>query len=137
VFFVALPVLIWIVLSVGTDVRYFRTVILEEIGRDYVRTARAKGLSETTVLFGHVLRNSMIPIITRLTIIIPFLFTGSFLLEIFFGIPGLGSTLYTAITSSDLPVVKAFTMLGAVLYVFFNIVADVLYAVFDPRIRLE
>ncbi|MEZ4322175.1 MAG: ABC transporter permease [Myxococcota bacterium] len=136
-YFVALPVLIWIVLSVGTDVRYFRTVTLEEIGKDYVRTARAKGLSETRILFVHVLRNSAIPIITRLTIAIPFLFTGSFLLEIFFGIPGLGSTLYTAITNSDLPVVKAFTMLGAVLYVFFNIVADLLYALVDPRIGLE
>jgi len=137
VFFVALPVLIWVMLSVGTDVRYFRTVVLEEIGRDYVRTARAKGLSDTRVLFGHVLRNSAIPIITRLTIIVPFLITGSFLLEIFFGIPGLGSTLFTAITSSDLPVVKAFTMLGATLYVIFNIVADLLYAWFDPRIRLS
>ena len=137
VFFVALPVLIWITLSVGTDVRYFRTVVLEEISRDYVRTARAKGLSESRVLFGHVLANSAIPIITRLTIAIPFLVTGSFLLEIFFGIPGLGSTLYTAIQNSDLPVVKAFTMLGAVLYVAFNILADLLYAWFDPRIRLS
>jgi len=137
VYFVALPILIWIVLSVGTDVRYFRTVTLEEIGKDYVRTARAKGLSETRILFVHVLRNSAIPIITRLTIAIPFLFTGSFLLEIFFGIPGLGSTLYTAITSSDLPVVKAFTMLGAVLYVCFNILADLLYALVDPRIGLQ
>ncbi|MCB9675514.1 MAG: ABC transporter permease [Alphaproteobacteria bacterium] len=137
VYFVALPILIWIVLSVGTDVRYFRTVTLEEIGKDYVRTARAKGLSESRILFVHVLRNSAIPIITRLTIAIPFLFTGSFLLEIFFGIPGLGATLYTAITNSDLPVVKAFTMLGAVLYVFFNIVADLLYAIVDPRIGLE
>ena len=137
VVFVALPVMIWIVLSVGTDVRYFRTVALEEISRDYVRTARSKGLAESRVLFVHVLRNSAIPIITRLTIVIPFLVTGSFLLEIFFGIPGLGSTLYTAITNSDLPVVKAFTMLGAVLYVIFNILADVLYAAVDPRIRLE
>lgn len=134
--FVALPVLIWISLSVGTDIRYFRTVALEEINRDYVRTARAKGLPEHVVLFKHVLGNIAVPVITRLTIVIPFLITGSFLLEIFFGIPGLGSTLYTAITSSDLPVVKAFTMLGAVLYVAFNILADVLYAVFDPRIRL-
>jgi len=137
IFFVALPVLIWVLLSVGTDVRYFRTVVLEEIERDYVRTARAKGLSERRVLFGHVLRNSAIPIITRLTIIVPFLVTGSFLLEIFFGIPGLGSTLFTAITASDLPVVKAFTMLGATLYVAFNILADLLYAWFDPRIRLS
>ena len=137
VYFVTLPILIWIVLSVGTDVRYFRTVMLEEISRDYVRTARAKGLPEWRVLFVHVLRNSAIPIITRLTIAIPFLFTGSFLLEIFFGIPGLGSTLFTAITNSDLPVVKAFTMLGATLYVFFNIIADLLYALVDPRIGLD
>lgn len=135
--FVMLPILIWILLSVGTDVRYFRTVMLEEIGRDYVRTARAKGLSETRVMLVHVLRNSAIPIITRLTITVPFLITGSFLLEVFFGIPGLGSTLFTAISASDLPVVKAFTMLGALLYVFFNIVADVLYALVDPRIGLD
>ncbi len=137
VFFVALPVLIWVAVSVGTDVRYFRTVILEEIDKDYVRTARAKGLREGRVLFGHVLWNSALPIITRLTIALPFLVTGSFLLEVFFGIPGLGSTLYTAIQNSDLPVVKAFTMLGAVLYVAFNILADLLYAAFDPRIRLQ
>ncbi|HHO52391.1 MAG TPA: ABC transporter permease [Deltaproteobacteria bacterium] len=137
VVFVALPVLIWVSLSVGTDVRYFRTVILEEIGQDYVRTARAKGLGEGRVMVLHVLRNSLIPIITRLTIAVPFLITGSFLLEVFFGIPGLGSTLYTAIQASDLPVVKAFTMLGAVLYVAFNLLADLLYALVDPRIRLE
>ncbi|MCB9764930.1 MAG: ABC transporter permease [Alphaproteobacteria bacterium] len=135
--FLALPILIWIALSVGTDVRYFRTVALEEIGQDYVRTARAKGISELRVLFVHVLRNCAVPIVTRMTVIMPFLITGSFLMEIFFGIPGLGSTLYTAITNSDLPVVKALTMLGATLYVLFNILADVLYAVFDPRIRLS
>ena len=135
--FVALPVLIWVALSVGTDVRYFRTVALEEIGRDYVRTARAKGIPERTVLFKHVLKNCSVPIITRLTIIVPFLITGSFLMEIFFGIPGLGSTLYAAVTNSDLPVVKALTMLGATLYVIFNIVADVLYAALDPRIRVQ
>lgn len=134
--FVALPVLIWVALSVGTDVRYFRTVALEEIGRDYVRTARAKGITEGRVLFKHVLKNCSVPIITRMTIIVPFLITGSFLMEIFFGIPGLGSTLYTAVTNSDLPVVKALTMLGATLYVIFNIVADVLYAALDPRIRV-
>lgn len=135
--FVALPMMIWVVLSVGTDVRYFRTVMLEEIHRDYVRTARAKGLPERQVLFRHVLKNSAIPIITRLTIILPFLITGSFLLEVFFGIPGLGATLYAAIQNSDLPVVKAFTMIGALLYVLFNILADVLYAWADPRIRLS
>ncbi len=137
VFFIALPVMIWVAVSVGTDVRYFRTVVLEEIGKDYVRTARAKGLSEGRVLFVHVLRNSALPIITRLTIALPFLITGSFLLEVFFGIPGLGATLFTAIQNSDLPVVKAFTMVGAVLYVAFNILADLLYAYFDPRIRLS
>ena len=137
IFFVALPVLIWIAVSVGTDVRYFRTVVLEEISKDYVRTARAKGLSEAKVLFKHVLTNSALPIITRLTIALPFLITGSFLLEVFFGIPGLGATLFTAIQNSDLPVVKAFTMVGAVLYVAFNVLADLLYAYFDPRIRLS
>ena len=135
--FVALPVLIWILLSIGTDMRYYRTVALEEISRDYVRTARSKGVSERKVLFSHVLRNCLIPIVTRMAIIVPFLITGSFLLEIFFGIPGLGNTLYTAIGNSDLPVIKAFTMLGTVLYVIFDILADVSYAVLDPRVRLQ
>jgi len=136
VYFLALPIFIWVLLSVGTDVRYYRTVALEEIRKDYVRTARSKGLAERRILFTHVLKNCSVPIITRLTIAVPFLITGSFLLEIFFGIPGLGSTLLTAITNSDLPVVKAFTILGAVLYVIFNILADVFYAILDPRIRL-
>jgi len=136
VYFLALPIFIWVLLSVGTDVRYYRTVALEEIGKDYVRTARSKGLEERHILFTHVLKNCSVPIITRMTIAVPFLITGSFLLEIFFGIPGLGSTLLTAITNSDLPVVKAFTILGAVLYVLFNILADVFYALLDPRIRL-
>ncbi len=135
--FVALPILIWILLSVGQDLRYFRTVALEEIGRDYVRTARSKGVPERRVLYRHVLSNCAIPIVTRLVITVPFLITGSFLLEIFFGIPGLGGTLYTAIQNSDLPVIKAFTMLGTILFVAFNIVSDVLYAWFDPRIRLS
>lgn len=134
--FVALPCLIWILLSIGTDMRYFRTVALEEISSDYVRTARSKGVSERKVLFRHVLRNCAIPIVTRFAIVVPFLVTGSFLLEIFFGIPGLGSTLFTAIGNSDFPIIKAFTMLGAVLYIVFNIAADVLYAVLDPRIRI-
>jgi len=137
VFFLALPICIWILLSVGTDIRYYRTVALEEINQDYVRTARAKGLSEPVILFKHVLRNCSVPIITRMTIAIPFLIMGAFLLEIFFGIPGLGSVLYVAIFDSDFPVIKAFTMMGAILYVIFNILADVLYAYFDPRIRLS
>ena len=137
IYFLALPIFIWVLLSVGTDIRYYRTVALEEINQDYVRTARAKGLSEPIILFKHVLRNCSVPIITRMTIAIPFLITGAFLLEIFFGIPGLGSELYRSIIGSDFPVVKAFTMLGAVLYVIFNILADVLYALFDPRIRLS
>ena len=134
--FVGLPILIWILLSIGTDMRYFRTVALEEISSDYVRTARSKGLTERKVLFTHVLANCAIPIVTRFAIIVPFLITGSFLLEIFFGIPGLGSTLFTAIGNSDLPIIKAFTMLGAVLYVVFNVLADVLYGVLDPRVRV-
>ncbi|MAE76796.1 MAG: peptide ABC transporter permease [Planctomycetes bacterium] len=135
--FIVLPILIWVLLSVGTDMRYFRTVALEEIGRDYVRTARSKGVAEGKILFTHVLRNCAIPIVTRCAIIVPFLITGSFLLEIFFGIPGLGTVLYESIKSSDLPVIKAFTMLGTVLYIVFNVVADILYAALDPRIRLS
>ena len=134
--FVGLPILIWVLLSIGTDMRYFRTVALEEISSDYVRTARSKGLTERKVLFTHVLANCAIPIVTRFAIIVPFLITGSFLLEIFFGIPGLGSTLFTAIGNADLPIIKAFTMLGAVLYVLFNVLADVLYGILDPRVRV-
>ncbi len=134
--FLGLPSLIWVSLSLGADVRYFRTVVLDQIRQDYVRTARSIGHTDRTVLFRHVLRNCLIPVVTRLVIQVPFLITGSFLLEIFFGIPGLGTCLYTAIAESDFPILSAFTMIGSILYVLFNILSDVTYAVVDPRVRL-
>jgi peptide/nickel transport system permease protein len=132
-----LPALIWVLLSVGSDVRFFRAVMLEEMRQDYVRTAAAKGLSTRRILFKHVLRNSMIPIITQLVITIPFLFLGSLLLEVFFGIPGLGALTVNALNSSDLPVIKAMVTIGALLYVVGTIVSDVCYALVDPRVRLR
>jgi len=135
--YVLLPILIWVLLSVGPDVRFYRTIILDEIYQDYVRTARAKGLGETTILFKHVLKNAMIPIITYLVIQIPFLILGALLLESFFGIPGLGGITLTAINSSDFPVIKAMAILSAVAYIIFSVITDVLYTLVDPRVRLS
>lgn len=135
--FVALPVLIWVIISIGPDVRFYRTVILDEIYQDYVRTARAKGLSESLIMFKHVLKNAMIPIITFVVIRIPFLILGALLIESFFGIPGLGGITLSAINSSDFPVIKAMTILSAVAYIIFSLITDVLYTVVDPRVRLK
>ncbi|HAZ13966.1 MAG TPA: ABC transporter permease [Bdellovibrionales bacterium] len=135
--YVALPCIIWIVLSIGPDVRFYRTVILDEVYMDYVRTARAKGLSETVILFKHVLKNAMIPIITWVVIAIPFLILGALLLESFFGIPGLGGITLNAINSADFPVVRAMTVLSAVAYIVFSVITDVLYTLVDPRVRLK
>ena len=136
VFYLALPVLIGIFSSLGTDVRFFRTAILDEVYKPYVLTARAKGLSGWTIMTRHVLRNALIPIVTYVSLSIPYLFTGSLLLESFFGIPGLGSVSINAIHSADMAVVRAIVVLGALLYQFVNLVTDVLYAVLDPRIRM-
>jgi peptide/nickel transport system permease protein len=135
--YVLLPIVIWIVLSIGPDVRFFRTVMLDEVYQDYVRTARAKGLTETAILFKHILKNAMIPIITYVVIQIPFLILGALLLESFFGIPGLGGITLVAIDSSDFPVIKAMTILSAVAYVLFSVLTDVLYTLVDPRVRLK
>ena len=137
VFSLALPVLIGIVSSLGMDVRFFRTAILDEIYRPYVLTARAKGLSRATILVRHVLRNALIPIVTYVSLSIPDLFTGSLLLESFFGIPGLGSVSINAIHSSDMAVVRSVVVLGALLYQFVNLAADLLTAALDPRVRLS
>jgi peptide/nickel transport system permease protein len=134
--YVALPVIIFVVLRVGPNVRFFRTVILDEVNQDYVRTARAKGVSNTGVMLKHVLKNSMVSVITYTVISIPFLFLGSLLLERFFGIPGLGDTMLNAIYSSDFPVVRAFTYISAVLFVIANLVTDICYALVDPRVSL-
>ena len=136
-FYLVLPVLIGVLSSLGTDVRFFRTVILDEIYKPYVLTARAKGLSGGVILFRHVLRNALIPIVTYVSLSIPYLFTGSLLLESFFGIPGLGSVSINAIHSSDMAVVRTVVVLGALLYQFVNLATDLLYAALDPRVRMN
>ena len=131
-----LPVLIGIFSSLGADVRFFRTAILDELYKPYVLTARAKGLSGAAVMTRHVLRNALIPIVTYVSLSIPYLFTGSLLLESFFGIPGLGSVSINAIHSSDMAVVRTVVVLGALIYQFVNLATDLLYAALDPRVRL-
>jgi peptide/nickel transport system permease protein len=133
--YLVLPVLIGIVSSLGTDVRFFRTAILDESYRPYVLTARAKGLSKTAIMVRHILPNALIPIVTYVSLSIPWLFTGSLLLESFFGIPGLGSVSINAIHSADMAVVRAVVVLGALLYQFVNLATDLLYAALDPRVR--
>ena len=135
-FYLALPVLIGIFSSLGTDVRFFRTAILDAVYKPYVLTARAKGLSVWTIMTRHVLRNALIPIVTYVSLSIPYLFTGSLLLESFFGIPGLGSVSINSIHSADMAVVRAIVVLGALLYQFVNLSTDILYAVLDPRVRI-
>ena len=134
--YIALPALIGIVSSLGPDVRFYRAAVLDEINKPYVRTARAKGLSRARILLVHVLRNSLIPVVTYISLSIPFLFTGSLMLETFFGIPGLGSVSINAMHSSDMAVVRAVVVLGALLYQAVNLLTDLLYAWLDPRVRL-
>lgn len=134
--FVILPVLIGVLGGIGAGTRWYRTIFLEEINKDYVRTARAKGLSPPRVLFGHVLKNAMIPIVTGLVAIIPLLFLGSLLMESFFGIPGLGSYTIDAIRQQDFAIVRVMVFLGTILYCFGLIMTDIVYTLVDPRIRL-
>jgi len=135
--FVILPVIIGIIGSVGGAVRFYRTVFLEELGKDYIRTARAKGLTERSVLFKHALKNAMIPILTNVVVSIPFLFYGSLIMESFFAIPGLGSFTIDAIGSQDFAIVRAMVYLGSLLYIAGLILTDISYTLADPRIRLE
>jgi len=135
--FVALPLAVAIVAGIGGHIRFYRTVFLEEINKDYVRTARAKGLPESTVLFVHTLKNAMIPILTGLVVSLPFLFTGSLLLESFFAIPGMGSFMLDAIRRQDFAVVQAMVSLGSFLYVLGLLLTDISYTAVDPRVRLE
>jgi len=135
--FLVLPVAIGVIAGLGANIRYYRTIFLEEINRDYVRTARAKGLGEGRVLFKHVLKNAMIPILTNVVVSIPFLIVGSLLLENFFGIPGMGSYLIEAISRQDFMVVRAMVFLGSVLYITGLIGVDLSYTLVDPRVRLE
>ncbi|MCC4116234.1 ABC transporter permease [Aromatoleum toluclasticum] len=135
--FLVLPVVISVIAGVGSNARWYRTIFLEEISRDYVRTARAKGLSERVVLFRHVLKNAMIPILTGVVVVIPLLFMGSLLVESFFGIPGLGSYTIDAINAQDFAVVRAMVFIGSVLYIVGLILTDISYTLVDPRVRLE
>ncbi len=135
--FVILPITVGVISGVGSGVRLYRTFFLEESGKDYVRTARAKGLSEIRVLFSHVLKNAMIPILTGVVVVIPSLFIGSLILESFFGIPGLGSYTIDAIRSQDFGIVHAMVFLGSVLYIVGLILTDISYTLVDPRVRLR
>ena len=134
--FLLLPVLIGVFSGIGSGVRWYRTLFLEEVEKDYVRTARAKGLSETQTLFRHVLQNAMIPILTGVVVVLPLLFMGSLIMESFFSIPGLGSYTIDAINSQDFAIVRAMVFLGSVLYVIGLLLTDISYTLVDPRVRL-
>lgn len=135
--FLILPVLIGVVSGIGSGARWYRTLFLEEIEKDYVRTARAKGLSETRVLFSHVLQNAMIPILTGVVVVLPMLFMGSLLTESFFSIPGLGSYTIDAISRQDFAIVRSMVFLGSVLYILGLLLTDISYTIADPRVRLS
>jgi peptide/nickel transport system permease protein len=135
--FLILPVLVGVVASLGDSSRFYRTLFLEEIHKDYVRTARAKGLPEWRVLFRHVLGNAMIPILTGVVVVIPRLFLGSLIVESFFGIPGLGSYTIDAIQAQDFAIVRAMVFLGSALYILGLLLTDLSYTLVDPRVRLE
>lgn len=135
--FLVLPVIIGILGAIGGGVRFYRTVFLEEINKDYIRTARAKGLSEGRVLFKHALKNAMIPILTNVVVSIPFLFYGSLIMETFFAIPGLGSFTIDAIQAQDFAIVRSMVYLGSILYIIGLIMTDISYTLVDPRVRFE
>ena len=135
--FVILPVIIGVVSGIGAGSRWYRTIFLEEISKDYVTTARAKGLSDFYILFHHVLPNAMIPILTGVVVVLPLLFLGSLIIESFFGIPGLGSYTIDAIAREDFAIVRAMVFLGSFLYIIGLLLTDISYTLVDPRVRLE
>jgi peptide/nickel transport system permease protein len=135
--FLALPILVGLTSSLGSAVRFYRTVFVEETGRDYVRTARAKGAGEARIMVHHVLRNAMIPILTNAVMALPFIFTGSLLLEAFFGIPGLGSMTVDAINNNDFSTLRIMVYFGSLLFIAGQILTDIGYTLVDPRVRLE
>jgi peptide/nickel transport system permease protein len=134
--FLVLPALIGVVSGIGASVRLYRTLFLEEVNKDYVRTARAKGLGEAPVMFRHVLRNALIPILTGIVVVLPLLFMGSLLTESFFGIPGLGSYTIDAIDMQDFAIVRVMVFLGSTLYILGLVLTDISYTLADPRVRL-
>ncbi|MFN3594196.1 MAG: ABC transporter permease [Thiobacillaceae bacterium] len=135
--FLVLPVLVGVVSGIGESTRFYRTLFLEEMHKDYVRTARAKGLAEGVVLFRHVLGNAMIPILTGVVVVIPRLILGSLIVESFFGIPGLGSYTIDAIAAQDFAIVRAMVFLGSALYILGLLLTDISYTLVDPRVRFE
>ena len=135
--FLILPVTISIIYGIGQGSRWYRTIFLEEAGKEYVRTARAKGLSEKVVMGRHVLRNALIPILTGIVVLLPLLFMGSLILEAFFGIPGLGSYTIDAINNQDFAIVRSMVFLGSVLYIIGLLLTDISYTLVDPRVRLN
>ncbi len=135
--FLVLPVIIAVVSGVGSGARWYRTLFLEEVEKDYVRTARAKGLTETQVLFKHVLQNALIPILTGVVVVLPLLFMGSLITESFFSIPGLGSYTIDAINRQDFAIVRSMVFLGSVLYIIGLLMTDISYTLVDPRVRLS
>jgi peptide/nickel transport system permease protein len=135
--FLILPITVGVVAGIGAGARWYRTLFLEESGQDYVRTARAKGLGEITILFRHILPNALIPILTGVVVVIPSLFMGSLLMESFFGIPGLGSYMLDAIRSQDFAIVRSMVFIGSILYIVGLILTDISYTWADPRVRLN
>lgn len=132
-----LPIFVAVAVAIAPYTRLYRTFFLDEIGHDYVRTARAKGLTERTILLKHVLRNAMIPILTNVAVALPGVFVGSFLLEVFFSIPGLGREILLAVNRSDYPVIQAFAIYIAFLTMVVNLLTDLLYKLVDPRVVLK
>ncbi len=135
--FLILPITVGVISGIGVGVRWYRTLFLEEVNKDYIRTARAKGLKESLVFYKHLLRNALIPILTSVVTLLPLLFLGSLLLESFFGIPGLGSYTIDAIGQQDFAIVRTIVFLGSVLYIIGLILTDISYTIADPRIRLQ
>ncbi len=135
--FLILPVVVGVIAGIGAGARWYRTLFLEEAKQDYVRTARAKGLSEIAILFRHILPNALIPILTGVVVLIPSLFMGSLVMESFFGIPGLGSYMLDAIKSQDFAIVRAMVFIGSILYILGLLLTDISYTWADPRVRLS
>lgn len=135
--FILLPVIVAILAALGGEARWYRTLFLEELNQDYVKTARAKGLSEVRVLFHHVLKNAMLPILTGVVVLIPSLFMGSLVLESFFGVPGLGNYIIDAIQQQDFAIVRSMVFLGSILYILGLILTDISYTLVDPRVRFN
>lgn len=135
-FNIFVPISIGVIAGLGSQVRFYRTVVLDETRRDYVRTAQAKGVALPTIMFKHILKNCMLPILTSIILAVPFLIMGSLLLESFFGINGLGDLLLTSITNRDEPIISGLTFLTALLYVLANLATDISYVIFDPRVKL-